>query len=394
MPITHQCPNGHKLLLMDEHAGKTIPCPICRTATVVPDPRQVAPPPAAPVELPEAEVVLVPDPVSPVSPWAAPPVSGQSLAAPPSAAAGTHFCPNGHKLLLPPSQAQRTIACPICKAPVTIAAAAMVVTLTAMEPEAGVLLTPIMPVLDPKELAKAYQEPIPKEVRQEAARHARERRAGLDRVNLGLGFHYARMLTFLILFLLSLVFTFLGVLGDEPEVVAFGMAVNLILGAAASLLAIAGSVFCLWVPAESGARVVIAVSLILDILTLPLSLAVRLLDLMGAGESYTALVASVPVLLLGTVSWILFMVFLRQLAKYLNQETEAEEAMQVLAESIILVTGGMLFMLVVILLSLLPFVGIIFAFAGVAAAVYFIVRFLFRFLNLVASIRQIILYRS
>ena len=48
MAILLVCPNGHKSYVKDEHAGKKAACPICRAVVVVPDPRLIPGPVAAP----------------------------------------------------------------------------------------------------------------------------------------------------------------------------------------------------------------------------------------------------------------------------------------------------------------------------------------------------------
>ncbi len=155
--------------------------------------------------------------------------------------------------------------------------------------------------------------------------------AGLGKVQLGLGFHYAR----LVLTLLAV----LGIMGllaygmifkpkaDEPGLLIGGLvALGIVLLAA--VLGLAGSVLCLWVGRPSRAWGLIFTSLVLDVLTVPLVV-------------YQQIAAFPPFFAWGVefVSWILFMLFLRRLAAYVDRPGEANEVMALITRGVALLVG-------------------------------------------------------
>jgi hypothetical protein len=178
--------------------------------------------------------------------------------------------------------------------------------------------------------------------------------AGFARVRQGLGFHYAR-----------LVLTLLGglvVMGllcygwtvkprpDDPILAGGGWAALGIVSLAA-LVGLAGSVLCLWVGRVSRAWWFIFLSLLLDVLTLPVAAYLQVADL--------------PVVLAWAVefvSWILFMLFLRRLALHIDRPSEADEVMRLITRGVALLVAVPLF------LVLLAQFAILYAFAGSQAA--------------------------
>lgn len=163
--------------------------------------------------------------------------------------------------------------------------------------------------------------------------------AGLSKVQLGLGFHYAR----LVLLLLA-VLVLLGLVCFGGTVRAWAAVPVLVLGGLAALgivllaavLGVVGSVLCLWVGRPSRAWWFIFGSLLLDALTLPLAVFVQ------PPELYVLLGWVVQL-----ASWILFMQFLRRLAVYVDRSGDANDVM------VFITRGVALFVAVPLLLVLL-----------------------------------------
>lgn len=155
--------------------------------------------------------------------------------------------------------------------------------------------------------------------------------AGFGKVKLGLTLHYAR----LVLTLVGLL-VFMGVVcyagatrarAGDPGVTFGGLAAGGVCLLAA-LLGMIGSFLCLWVGRASRAWGFIFVSLLLDVLTLPVAAWLQVSGL-------PPLLAWVPAFF----SWIFFMLFLRRLALYLDRPGEANECMALITRGVALLVG-------------------------------------------------------
>ena len=184
--------------------------------------------------------------------------------------------------------------------------------------------------------------------------------AGLAKVQRGLGFHYARLVLTLLAGLMVM-----GLIGYGVAFKANADDAGLIIGRAvtvgtvllAAVLGILGSFLCLWVGRPSRAWGFIFASLILDVLTPPLVLALQLLELpplFGWGVQL--------------VSWLLFMLFLRRLAVYVDRPGEANEVMAFITWGIALFVGVPLLL---ILLGQMAFLSAFFS--SKAAALFLLV---------------------
>ena len=110
-----------------------------------------------------------------------------------------------------------------------------------------------------------------------------------------------------------------------------------------ALLGIIGSALCALVPLESGAKLVIVFSLILDVAVIPLGVYLFMTDL--------------PPLIAGAVSfvsWILFMMFLMRLAYYVRENGLAHEAGGMIVRGLALLV---LVPLVIVLLGMMAFLS-------------------------------------
>jgi hypothetical protein len=328
VPIVLVCPNGHKSFVKDEHAGKKAACPICRAVVVVPDPRLTSRP--APAQQPP----MAPPPASP-----------------------------------PPLGFVRSAD----DEPVTVA--------------------PIAPG-------------GPEEARKKGGR-----RQALARVNRGLSLHYAKMILYLGNILLFMVFTLLqtfvkptgrGQAADQATgwnlTVVLVMVFGFLLAASeivTPLLGMAGSVFCAFVPTKSRARLLIVASVILDFLSLLVMLASLIVpfalhptEQLGPFPLVTVVTVVLAVIrgLMWFASWVLFMLFLKKLAAYLDQEAAEDEAWRLLLKGLLLAVA----LPVSGLLMIIPLACCGFAayFGGFICWFVIAVNYLFEILALIGDLRK------
>ena len=209
---------------------------------------------------------------------------------------------------------------------------------------------------------------------------------GLGKVRLGLGFHYARLVLTLAAILVMMGLTCYEAMArpeaDDPVQILGGLAaVGVALLAVG--LGIVGSTLCLWVGRASGARAFIFVSLLLDVLILPLFVYLQ--------------IAALSVLIgwvIAFASWVLFMVFLRRLAVYIDRPGEANELM-------VLITRGVALLVAVpLLLVLLAQFAFLYAHFSkdtarlilMASTLIFVVQFVFLlklFFSILGNIRTL-----
>jgi hypothetical protein len=239
---------------------------------------------------------------------------------------------------------------------------------------------------------------VPEEAGPDSPPRKRNRRreplpAGLARVQLGLGFHYARLVLTLLAILVLMGLMCYGVTvkpgAGDPGLIVGGLA-TLGLVLLAAVLGILGSVLCLWVGRASGAWGFVFTSLLLDGLTLPLA-------------AYLQIVSLPPLIgwVVQFVSWILFMLFLGRLARYLDRPGEANELMALITWGVALLVGVPLLL---VLLAQIVFLSAAFGspsalvFLMISTAVLavqfiFLVKLFFRILGNIQTLRATIASR-
>jgi hypothetical protein len=279
------------------------------------------------------------------------------------------LCSNGHALAVADEHAGRKVRCPTCQEVLRVP--------VAHPPEEDVDLP------DPDD----EPEPTPRKSSK------RERRAALARVNRGLGFRYAQLLLYLIALLLFAVTLFVSnfTASSAPATRFLVLALAyLIIGVSlvTPVLGLVGSILCLWVPAASGARPYIIVSCLLDVLSVPLGIALFLLRWPS--------VLTAP---LWVPSWILFLFFLRNLSEYLRERACAAEALQAVWHWLGLSVGmPVLIALLGAGAYFLGFVGFcLFMVVGSALMLVWLawaIKYVVRVLDLIGSLRQVILSRT
>ncbi len=229
----------------------------------------------------------------------------------------------------------------------------------------------------------------------------------LERVNLGLGFYYASILTLLgglVVELAAFAAALAGVgnaVAGQGGGAAAGLGVALILGFLASalinwiapILGLVGSILCLWAPSVSGARGLCIASLTLNATAFLGGLLSQVLAFLGPRGATLAVLGLLPAALMTFIAWCLFMAFLRQLCKHLGEDSLAEEAIAVMIRGIVILVAAPFCFVLAVLLMMVGCVGIITFVLAVGFSLYGLFRFLRRQLDLIGSIRQIIASR-
>jgi hypothetical protein len=176
--------------------------------------------------------------------------------------------------------------------------------------------------------------------------------------NIGLAFHYAKILCIIVALLLYLfmlvILPVIGVAGAAGSVEAVGAGIGIlqVVGCLAYLAILAtpilggtGSLLCFWVPDKARARILVIVSFGLEVGGTVLMLLGPVLALGSAASgSLTAASSFGLMTLLGALvdlaGFILFLLFLRALALYLRDEACADEAMRQLVMFLAVGVGG------------------------------------------------------
>jgi hypothetical protein len=216
----------------------------------------------------------------------------------------------------------------------------------------------------------------------------------LAQVRLGLGFSYARSVVFLLLVVLLLgVFFYARATALAPEhpdtVILIASLAFLVLGAAWLLLGVAGAVLCAFVPRGCGARWLIVTSLVLDLAAIPAGV---YLGLRGGFEQMAwAQLTSMGIFLAG---WILFMLYLRQLAGYLDQAGTAHDAGGIMVWGLVVVVAVPLLVVLLFLLVMLSTIPVPVFWFVVAVLVFgdlfMLLRLVFSLLRLLQDLREVI----
>jgi hypothetical protein len=251
-------------------------------------------------------------------------------------------------------------------------------------------------------------------------------RQQMHMTNLGLAFHYAKILTILVAMAVTGFANILVVMAGTSAVTdatpgaisGAGSAISaagviafvaqITIAFVVPALGITGSILCCWVPSKTGGKPLVITSMSLDSagLVLPFICIIAI----GAGAALGGLAAGagagVLFLLLSPLcslaGFILFMLFLRQLANFLDQPGTADEALSVIFTSLLLLFGGPILIIGLVALGVFiggkdrasaSFVGCtigLFIIVVVIVWLVFVVKLLFRILYLIGSMRHML----
>jgi hypothetical protein len=207
--------------------------------------------------------------------------------------------------------------------------------------------------------------------------------AGMGKVRQGLGYHYARVVVYLLTIFVICISVAFGTIGEFipalHQVPAIGLALTVILLYLQPLLGLVGSILCLTVPQESGGKGFIIASVVLDLTAIPIGTALQMADI--------PLLWAAP---LGFVAWVLFMLFLRQLAGFLHRTVEEGAARELLTDGLLLLIPPLLIVLLIYVQGLTAIRPLYFV---LTVALFFAwlvqgIKFLFALVDLIGGLRD------
>ncbi len=317
------------------------------------------------------------------------------------------LCPNGHELIAEDGHLGRKIRCPACK---------VVMILPAPNPPPAPAPPPAPPPAVQKEPPAAPSQPapqppgplvlIPGGPPDDYFDDDRPRKGGMKTrprmrlANLGLGFHYAKVLCMLVATLSILGAFVIAPLVQSPGLFLLLFRLALILMILTPVLGGTGSLLCFWLPEKSRSRVLVIITFGLEvggtvawILVLVLTTAALAAGgMMGEGALTLGKVGLVLLVLASAViyaSFLMFLLVLRALANYLRDRASAEEALRQLIIYVIVTLGGTV--LVMVLGFLLPRLGEVGLYLlGMITLGLFVAYalVLFAILKVIATVRQ------
>jgi hypothetical protein len=279
------------------------------------------------------------------------------------------MCYNGHKLTAKDEDFGTKAKCPVCGVIVPVPRPSR---LAPLPPE------PPSDVGDPP-LVVSTGEPLAEE------ETPLTEYPGMAKVRQGLGYHYARVVVLLLtIFVLCVSYafgTFAEIIPVLHEISGVGLLLTIILLYLQPLLGLVGSILCLAVPPQSGARGYIIASVVLDLAAIPIGAVITFSDI--------PTIAGAP---LGFVAWVLFMLFLRHLANFLHRWVEESESREILFDGFLLLVPPLLVLLLswVSLLTNLPRLYLIIAVALFFAWLVQGIKFLFALVDLIGGLRDAI----
>src|SRR6185369_716976 len=158
----------------------------------------------------------------------------------------------------------------------------------------------------------------------------------MSQVNLGLGFCYAMFVLFLVAILIRVLAVLWMKVSEKPEgLIALGV-IDTLAQLGATVSGLVGSIFCCFMPRKSGIRPLIVVAASLEGSAVLLTLLSVILRLAG---SDAALVFFGIALFLSFAGWVLFMIFLSNLARFLNDDPTAGELVHMMIKWMALLVG-------------------------------------------------------
>ncbi len=221
--------------------------------------------------------------------------------------------------------------------------------------------------------------------------------------NMGLGFLYAKLVCLIASYALVGVFMIVGAFAQGSLMGSVVVHLSTAMKAITTLLGLTGALFCFWVPKRARARLLIQISFGLDAAAILLFTLSTLLILIG---SPLIVIAASSLSLLATFASlgasILFLLFFRALAAYLNDRGSESEVMEIMVRWIVATLAlPIIAGLVLGLTGLFPspagrgngkIFGMVFrALLGASLLLSYLVFYFkiqFRLLNLIAVIRQ------
>lgn len=270
-------------------------------------------------------------------------------------------CPNGHLLAIGKEHLGQKIRCPECKT-VMVAEAPPVTELSDadMLPEPGEALAYAELEVEPQRVVKAVsRRPRVSEIREVPDRGDDAPRPRPDRgmkkttrlwlARWGLALHVLKVVLLVLAVVIGLLSPLMLLIKGKFGPIGYTIVhvIAEILDVLWPITGTVGSFLCLWVPEKTGSRAIIVLSFLADAIAIVLRFVALVLLLTGAittalaasesGSAPTTSYGGAAVLLelcgafLGFCAWVLFMLFLRQVAAYFRDDNTSTEALTVLA---------------------------------------------------------------
>ncbi len=384
MALKIKCPCGQELITDNDAAGRQVRCPRCQKILQVPMPQgAVRPaPPTMKVPKPGSGTMKVP-PVPPPLPSG----SGSYPAPPPLPPSPNNY---DEPILEPELEEEGVAPGPPPQVP----------------PQQQV---PPQPqnrrILEEDE---EYLEELRRERRKKKKRKKsiKIKKQQFKLVNLGLIFYYIKVIAIISAILLAISSAFLaagmGSAGGLGQIIfVIGILVSFVVIMVAPMLGIVGGILCCFVPPKSGGRPLILTSVALDAMALMIGTVISLVLIISPSGNNPIIrnIVDGATFLLGLGSFIMFMLFIRKLSYYMDDDGTAAEAYEVM---IAYIFGFSIPVAAVAIVSTLTetaavFVVCVFAgfsFFGSLYWIWFMIKLLIRYLNLLNGMRAVLIART
>ncbi|HYV36519.1 MAG TPA: hypothetical protein VE988_12480 [Gemmataceae bacterium] len=274
-------------------------------------------------------------------------------------------CPNGHVLQIEEAHLGQQIRCPLCQIVMLVDAPAQPTVLPPPLPNNPVEVTDVEVVNESG--VSRERDSRPRKKKDAVPKHQR-----MFLTRIGLTFHYAKILCFLasmltLTFAVFLAFFAVQAPSQGAAVVSriFAM-LYFILFAMAPVLGVAGSLLCAWVPRKTGGKELIIISFALDAAGLVIYGGCQMISIaasMASGAKAAArtgpaavmgnmaIAGSIGALLMMLVAWILFLMFLKAIFRYYEDDNMIEETQSLLHFSVSVVVGTPFYFAIGIILA-------------------------------------------
>jgi hypothetical protein len=255
-----------------------------------------------------------------------------------------------------------------------------------------------------------YDEELDEDYRRKKkkAKKMKVKRQQFKLVNFGLMLYYFKVII-IIAAVFLVIFSGIGSAAmmsqGAPGVASFGafmgMLVSLALVAISPMLGIAGGILCCFAPPKSNTRPLILVSVSLDGMGLAIGTTAAVVTALAQNEQSFAMKTVVDLLtfLMSLGSFILFMLFLKKLALYLKDEGTATEAHDVMVGYFFGFLGPLVAIALFAVMAASMFIPILCAggisiIIGFIYWVFYMIKLLIRYLNLLNGVRQLLIDRG
>jgi hypothetical protein len=396
------CPCGQELLTDDTAAGRKVRCPQCQGILLVPNPHGAF--------QPVSPTTATPSPYAPKQAASGRLPTPPPLPRPPASGSGQYPAPPRPQVpdepILEPDLEEEGVA----PGPPPSFARGTSSPLTTGSFTPPPMMPPRPGDYDQPVMDDDYDEEAEEEYRRKKKKikKMKVKRQQFKLVNLGLMFYYFKVIIIIAAIFLT-IFSAVGAGAMASQgaagVAAFvgfvGVLVSIALLAISPMLGITGGILCCFAPPKSNTRPLILVSVSLDGMGLLIGIVATVALAFAQNEQSFVMKNGIDLLtfVMGLGSFILFMLFLKKLALYLNDEGTASEAHDVMMGYILGFLGPIICIVLFALVAaslLIPLIcaGGISMVIGFFYWVFYMIKLLIRYLNLLNGVRQLLINRG